>query len=310
MFLDNFSRYEFKFPMTYADMDLLIGEINPYVAPDEHVNEQGIYSISSIYLDNAARQCYYETVNNDFFRQKVRLRVYGLHNDGDSPAFLEIKGKIDGLVVKRRVRMTVDSAMRFIGECVDKGNGFDLSRYRSTNTQILEELRRVIVAKSLRPVNVVSYERLPFVCLSDPDLRITFDYNVRTRGEDLDLTHGTYGERSCPEGVAILEVKTSKAIPYWLVEILGGFGYRNQTFSKYCSHFAPQPVMLSGPESGNTHGRKALDAAAAGGEKELPGENVLHGLTGDIKATDTDRKGNPDAKGEYKYVANIFDVAY
>lgn len=291
MFLDNFSRYEFKFPMTYGDVDLLVGEIEPYVVPDEHVGEQGIYSISSIYLDNAARQCYYETLNNDYFRQKVRLRVYGLRNGSDSPAFLEIKGKIDGLVVKRRVKMTVGDAMAFIGECAEKGCGADASKYKNTNAQIMDELRQVIVSKELRPVNVISYERLPFVCANDPDLRITFDYNIRTRGEDVDLTHGTYGKRSCPEGVAILEVKTSKAIPYWLVRILGGFGYRNQTFSKYCSHFSPQPLMLSGPGSGNTHGAEARSGA-------------------DKMNKDADGTQGPAPKGEYKHVANVFDIAY
>ena len=308
MFLDNFSRYEFKFPMTYGDAELLIGEIAPYVAPDEHVNEQGIYTISSIYLDNAARQCYYETINNDFFRQKVRLRVYGLHNDADSPAFLEIKGKIDGLVVKRRVKMTVGDAMAFIGECADKGPDFDLSGYKSTSTRILEELRRVITVKELRPVNVVSYERLPLVWVEDPDLRITFDYNVRTRGDDLDLTHGTYGSRTCPEGVAILEIKTSKAIPYWFVRILGGFGYRNQTFSKYCSHYSPQPVMLSGPGSGNTHGREALLDNAGGVRNGVVQNRDANNR--DVNYDDTRRAEGPSAKGEYRHVANVFDITY
>ncbi len=253
MFKDNFSRYEFKFPMTYYDMDCLIGDLRPYVHPDENADANGMYFISSIYMDNNRLVCYYETINNDYFRQKVRLRVYGLKNDGNSPAFLEIKGKIDGLVVKRRVRMKLADAEKFVQDCVENGMNADTTNYQSTNPQILKEIQYVIVSKNLHNVNVVSYDRLPFVCTDDPDLRITFDFNIRTRGDDLDLTHGTYGKKTAPDGVAILEIKTSKAIPAWLVKILANYGYKNQTFSKYCSHFAPNNVMLADDKAGNIH---------------------------------------------------------
>ena len=247
--------------MTYRDVDCLIDDLRPYVGPDEHVDANGMYTISSIYMDNPQLQCYYETINGDNFRQKVRLRVYGEHNTADSQSFLEIKGKIEGLVVKRRVKMVLSDAMAFVDDCVKNGYDFDTSKYKSTNPQILKELQRVIVFNHLDFVNVVSYDRLPFVCSNDPDLRITFDFNIRTRADDLDLTKGTRGKRTCPEGVAILEVKTSKAIPFWLVEILASYGYRNQTFSKYCSHYSPQNVMLAGPESGNIHALNTIDSS-------------------------------------------------
>ncbi|MBR5006581.1 MAG: VTC domain-containing protein, partial [Clostridia bacterium] len=168
MFKDNFSRYEFKFPMTYRDVDRLIGELLAYVEPDEHVGPEGIYTISSLYMDNDRLQCYYETINNDYFRQKVRLRVYGAHNVPESPAYLEVKSKIDGLVVKRRVKMTLADAMDFCDKCVTKGYEFDAGLYKSTNPQILEEVRRVIVSKDLHFVNCVSYDRIPYFCSADP----------------------------------------------------------------------------------------------------------------------------------------------
>ena len=55
----------------------------------------------------------------------------------------------------------------------------------------------------------------------------------------------------CPEKVSILEVKTEKSLPYWLVKILGKYGYRNQTFSKYCSHYAPMRVSVRESNSEN-----------------------------------------------------------
>lgn len=244
MFTDNFSRYEFKFPMTFEDMNELISDLAPFVSRDEHASDAGIYTISSIYMDNDALDCYYETINKAYFRQKVRLRVYGEKTEENDMAFLEIKGKINGLVVKRRVKMVLREAMNFIDDCVKYGFDFDITKYKSTNPQILTELRYVIVSKNLKNKNVVSYDRYAFYSTEDPDLRITFDFNIRTRGEEIDLTKGTYGTPRIADGIAILEVKTSKEIPYWLVKILAKYGYRNQTFSKYCSHYSPQMLMM------------------------------------------------------------------
>lgn len=242
MFKDNFSRYEFKFPVSYDDMDRLIDDLIPYVKQDSFVNEYGIYTISSIYMDNDRKECYYETLNGDFYRQKVRLRVYGKENTDESNAFLELKTKIDGLVVKRRVLMRLADAVAFIDGCVK--NGIDASvDFECSNPQILKEIKHVIIRKQLKPVNVISYERLPLVSLDDSALRITFDFNLRSRGDDLDLTHGTDGERRIPKQVAVLEVKTNKPIPYWLTKILSKYKYRNQTFSKYCSHYAPMKIL-------------------------------------------------------------------
>lgn len=242
MFKDNFSRYEFKFPVSYDDMDRLIDDLIPYVKQDNYVNEYGIYTISSIYLDNDQKECYYETINNDFYRQKVRLRVYGNKNTAESNAFLELKTKIDGLVVKRRVLMKLADAVAFIDECITKGVDADTG-YKCSNPQILKEIKHVIIRKQLKPVNVISYERLPLVSVEDSALRITFDFNIRSRGDDLDLTHGTDGERRIEKQIAVLEVKTNKAIPFWLTKILAKYKYRNQTFSKYCSHYAPMRIL-------------------------------------------------------------------
>ena len=242
MFKDNFSRYEFKFPMSYDDMDRMINDLIPYVKQDKYVNEYGIYTISSLYLDNDQKECYYETLNNDYYRQKVRLRVYGKKNNGDSNAFLELKTKIDGLVIKRRVHMKLSDAEAFIKECIEKGTDASVD-YTCSNPQILKEIKHVIIRKQLKPVNVISYERLPLVSVEDSALRITFDFNIRSRGDNLELTHGTGGELRIPKEVAVLEVKTNKAIPFWLTKILAKYKYRNQTFSKYCSHYAPMRIL-------------------------------------------------------------------
>jgi len=127
--------------------------------------------------------------------------------------------------------------MNFINDCINKKE-IKYDEVKCSNLQILKEISSLIKVKSLVPVNVVSYERLALYSKDDETLRITFDTNVRTRGDNLDLMTGTYGNLTSGEGIAILELKTSANLPVWLVHILGKYGYRNQTFSKYCSHYS------------------------------------------------------------------------
>lgn len=237
LFTENFARYEFKFPITYDNMDRLLDDLMPYVEQDANTDESGYYTISSIYMDNDNWDCFYETINKDKYRQKVRLRVYGNTSDENSPSYFEVKSKFKGLVLKRRVKMVLKDAMAFMSAC-SNGENPNVDDYPCSNRQILKELKHIIERKHLKPVVVVSYERLALFDKEDPSLRITFDVNIRTRDYDVDLTKGTHGDVVSPDETAILEVKTDKHMPYWLSKILAKFDYRNQTFSKYCSHFS------------------------------------------------------------------------
>lgn len=221
-------------------------DLAPYTAPDDHGDEVGFYTICSIYFDNSALECYYETINNDYYRQKVRLRGYGQVKETD-PVFFELKVKVNGLVQKRRVRMCLPDAMAFIEASVE---GREMPNVPSSNAQILREIWHVMQSRGLKPVNVVSYERLALYALEDPELRITFDCRIRSRADHLNLTAGHDGQLSAPENIVVLEVKSGKNLPLWLVRILAKYGCRNQTFSKYCSHYKPMRLRCGERKNG------------------------------------------------------------
>ncbi|MBP5729642.1 MAG: polyphosphate polymerase domain-containing protein [Clostridia bacterium] len=266
MFTDNFCRYEFKFPVSAGVMDAMLKELEPFVEKDAYANAHGFYCLSSIYFDNDIDQCFHETMNGERYRQKIRLRVYrsaGNMNRAsgvdavkdeplgdDEPAFFEIKSKINGLVMKRRAKMRLADAMAFTAftqkqlaegteprTVMTAENTEALKQFGASNMQILREIQYIILSKKLAPRNVVSYERLALFAKDDPELRITFDLNIRTRGDKLDLAAGTQGKLSTPADTAVLELKTGKEIPLWLVKLVAKYGYRNNTFSKYCSYY-------------------------------------------------------------------------
>lgn len=245
--IENFSRYEFKYAVSFDVMEQMMKDLAPYVSFDKYADENGCYTISSIYLENEELDCFAETMNGVDYRQKVRLRIYGTNTE---KSFFELKSKYNGLVIKRRAALPLDEAMQFLAETgkqIDRGCGKNyifteenqawLNSFHASNTQILKELQYTILTKKLRPKNVVSYERVALYDKTSPEMRITFDFNIRTRWMDLDLAHGSYGDEVNPPHVAVLELKTGKKMPLWLVKIVSKYGYRNQTFSKYCSHY-------------------------------------------------------------------------
>src|SRR5690625_6732109 len=67
---------------------------------------------------------------------------------------------------------------------------------------------------------IVRYDRHAFHRLDNLDLRITFDFNLRCRNDDLFLENGSHGEKLLDSNFIILEVKVNEHIPLWLQQML------------------------------------------------------------------------------------------
>ena len=80
---------------------------------------------------------------------------------------------------------------------------------------------------------VLSYDRQAFQGIEDPEVRVTFDRNLRGRNYDLRVEHGSYGVNFVDDSIMLMEVKVGASVPLWLVRILNEFSCRRQKFSKY-----------------------------------------------------------------------------
>ena len=292
-----FKRYEIKYMVTAEQKARILKAMEPYMEPDRF----GRSTVRNIYFDTDDFVLARHSIAKPDFKEKLRIRSYS-KADSDSTVFVELKRKYDGVVYKRRIGLPETDAMKWMAGTMDPVLMREAEAESSQVKREIEYFRNLY--RGVKPVLYLSYDREAYRMKKDASaldggsgFRITFDCNIRTRGDDLDLTHGTYGERRIPEEVAVLEVKTSKDIPYWLVKILGTYGYRNQTFSKYCSHFAPQNVMLSDAASGNIHAAGGNSPAAGNGKTDNNGEIP-------------DNNTVSDKKGEYKYVSRVLDLTY
>lgn len=211
-------RYEIKYILSPEQCEFFENALKGHMEPDEF----GLTSIASLYYDTAD----YRLINNSImkppFKEKIRLRSYGLADDG-SPVFLELKRKAKGIVYKRRVESTVPVVKKFFEGENSVGEGEQINHE-------LEYFRDLY--GDLRPSCLVIYDRLAYF-QPDGDLRMTIDHDPRFRTEDLDLRVSMEGESLLPEGYSILEIKVQDAMPLWLCRILSEGKIYKTSFSKY-----------------------------------------------------------------------------
>ena len=102
----------------------------------------------------------------------------------------------------------------------------------------LHEVYFLYYTVQLRPVSVVTYDRMAFEGQEyAPDLRITIDFNIRGRIHDLDLTStGHTSDKTVlgPE-FALLEIKANQNVPRWVAEMVGRHRCTFYRLSKYCT---------------------------------------------------------------------------
>ncbi|WP_223701248.1 polyphosphate polymerase domain-containing protein [Sutcliffiella deserti] len=224
-----FTRYELKYLIPNEVYLKLAEAILPYTRFDSF-GEEGKYNIVSLYFDSPNNDIYYETRNKLFFRQKLRLRVYDKVTRTDS-AFFEIKQKYKNVVNKRRTKISLQDAYRYLDQ---EGSSLP-TNLAISNPQIMNEVHSFRNLYKLKPEVVVSYDRQAFQGIYDDDLRITFDFNLTCRSQDLHIENGSYGTHFVEPGLVILEVKVTHSVPLWLSRLLSDLECPRKSVSKFCT---------------------------------------------------------------------------
>ena len=245
-----------KFAASAAQRAALVAELAPHLRPDENAGSGAQYPVVSLYYDNMDRDCYWEKARGVPSRRKLRVRVYGTR-DGVVPAtsFIEIKHKCEGRGVKRRVQLPLAQALRICEGHVPAGVPFS-----EADERVLRETHDLVHRRGFRPVLVMRYDRTAYAS-ADPesDLRVTFDSGVRMRFDNLSPeADDRRFDASCEldeAGEAVMEVKITGCIPYWLSRTIAEAGCRMQSHSKYASALEQNDPVLRAMLSPHWHTR-------------------------------------------------------
>lgn len=219
----SFQRHELKYLVDDRQRRFLERELSGRMVPDAH----GESTICNIYFDTPDFRLVRRSLEKPAYKEKLRLRSYGPAAP-DQPVYLELKKKYRGIVYKRRISMEEQVAMDFLRGSVPLPE----------QSQIGREIEYFLAFyRTLVPAVHLSYDRAAFFSKEDPDLRVTFDQNIRWRATDLRLTQRPGGAQILRPGRSLLEIKAAAAIPLWLVRLLSGGEIYQISFSKYGSAY-------------------------------------------------------------------------
>jgi SPX domain protein involved in polyphosphate accumulation len=216
-----FKRSEKKYRIDERQYRALLSLIGDKVEYDQY----GKYKICNLYFDTLDYQLIRDSLEKPIYKEKLRLRSYGTPT-AESKVFLEIKKKYKGTVYKRRISLPYGEAFDYcLGRRKLSGEG--------VQGQIAGEIDWMMKRYQLYPMVYLSYDRMALRAMEDPELRITFDTNIRWRRERLDLAEGDFGYVKLPEGQYIMEIKIAGAMPLWLCDALDQLQIYPASYSKY-----------------------------------------------------------------------------
>lgn len=230
MAIEVFNRYENKYIVGLDTFEKLKNKIAEHMRLDTYNEERETYTITNLYYDTSDNHLIRTSLQKPKYKEKLRLRAYGVPNL-DAKVYVEIKKKVMGLVNKRRSALKLEEAHVFLA------SGILPEEQSYHNRQVLREINYFLQIHEIFPVLYLAYDRRAYFGIEQPDLRISFDRNIRTRRYDLTLEAGDYGTPLLDNDSWIMEIKVAQHIPQWLCKLLSEYQIYPISFSKYGTEY-------------------------------------------------------------------------
>ncbi len=214
-----FKRHELKYKLTTKQYNKLLIAMNEHMKLDEY----GRHKISNIYFDTNDYRVIRNSIEKPKYKEKLRLRVYGEPKE-ESLAFIELKKKYNGVVYKRRIATTKLKACSYL--C--KGEKMENQCQITKEVDYFKECN-----KGILPKVYLSYEREAYFSPSDENFRMTFDFNIKMRENNISIYASDEDNIVLDTDYILLEVKTVQGLPFWFLRYLNQNQIFSTSFSKY-----------------------------------------------------------------------------
>ena len=226
------SRFELKYIISEGCARAIRDFALSYLEPDEHDNpaEDFEYSVRSLYLDSPSMALCRATMQGQKNRFKLRIRYYD--ELPDSPAYLEVKRRLNDVILKQRCAVRKSSVARILaGHFPAPADVLDQTPRGHAALQHFLDLRTRIHADGQV---FVAYRREAYVTANNNSLRLTFDrrlHGARYGGLGA-LSYN--GDRVYPDvGGVVLELKFTDRFPVWMRHLVRSFNLQRRSMAKY-----------------------------------------------------------------------------
>ena len=224
-YIQSFNRRETKYLLTAEQAEAFLREASDLISRDKY----GEYTICNLYLDTDDFYFIEHSLDHPAYKEKLRIRSYG-NADREKKIFFEIKKKSKGVVYKRRIIIPFAEAEDYVEKGVRPQSleGF-------VPHQIFEELDYLMKKYKPEPKLYLAYDREAYFMTEHPEVRITFDKNIRGRWKNITLTSDEDAELldTGTPNYRVMEIKSGRAIPLEITEILSRLKIYPVSFSKY-----------------------------------------------------------------------------
>ena len=232
-------RFELKFLIPSQLIKPIQDYAETYCVADPYADENGWYTINTLYLDSPKNTFLRRRMNGDDTRYNMRLRSYG--DNPIPPYFAEIKYKQNGVVKKFRTKLTQE----------DWDNDFARNDGVLFGPELLNDsenylhFQRLAIVHNVEPKVFTQYRRKALMSVVDDYARITFDNDLSCHPtekfilspDDNMLSH--YDNSTLfPDGTdTILELKCTTSVPLWMMDLIKYFDLSRSRFSKFANSF-------------------------------------------------------------------------
>ena len=215
-------RHEYKYILDMCQENILQIRIAGIMQRDSHTNNDGMYTVRSLYFDDYNDSCYFENESGTDIRSKFRIRYY---EDNIDIIVLEKKSKCHGMTMKESCRISEEECTMLIEDkVIEVQEGMS-----AVKKKLLLELKK----RMLKPKVIVTYDRIPFVYEAG-NVRVTFDQNITSSNDISNFLKADYRQRPImANGKSVLEVKWDELLPLHIKEMLQLDTLQWNSFSKY-----------------------------------------------------------------------------
>lgn len=186
-------------------------------------SKDGSYMVRSLYFDTIDDKDFFDKINEQQLRRKIRLRIY---SPNQKTAKLEVKQKQGAYQKKRSLSISKEDAEQLIA-----GNNSVLLHY---NSDFANEVYAIMSMECYQPKAIIEYQRRAFMA-KENQIRLTFDQNICASESNLNLFDENLILNSVldPNHV-VFEVKYNHFMLSYIAELIDGVDRRLVSSSKYC----------------------------------------------------------------------------
>jgi hypothetical protein len=255
-------RFEYKYLVNEPDAGIIRDFVAAYMDPDKHADPASgsSYPVLTVYLDSPDMFLYYGTVQGEMNRFKLRIRYYDQRSD--TPAFIEIKRRVNDVIVKQRAAVRKAAVHRIVGNCFAVPD--DLDAFSGKEFGDLTRFCETVAKLGARPRVAVHYQREAYVGRDGSPLRVTLDRGVACsirdggplgaldgwwnssdadimphgqnwvdlRGRDA-ARHHAEDWVALPGDKVVLEIKFTDSFPSWCTDMVRAMSLKRTSAAKY-----------------------------------------------------------------------------